>query len=169
MAGKKYVTTEAEVIRQWAEMRHGKPALLREVGDEAEAQQPGIVFPGFNYQTSYREVSWQELLEKRAEADLVFLYQERTEGGDLSHYGRFVSRQVADEAVALADDWYETPAEPTVIASTDAPQTPIARGSEAFRHPKRFRAFSSRTVAGLVVLGLLIFLLIATTFWPEWR
>ena len=169
MVGRKYATTDADVIRQWAEVRYGKPALLQDTGGEADEQHPGIVFPGFNYRTSYLEISWQELLEKRAEADLVFLYQERTEGGDLSHYGRFVSRQVADEALSTADDWHEPSSEPTVIAPTDSRQTPITRGTEAFRHPKRFRAFSNRTVAGLAIVGVLVFLLIATIFWPTWR
>jgi hypothetical protein len=166
MAGKKYMTTDPDVIRQWAEIRYGKPALLQEAGSEADEQRPGIVFPGFNYRTAYTEVSWQELFEQTVNADLVFLYQEKTEDGDLSHYGRFVTRQVADEAVATSDDWHEPPSDPTVLASTDALQNPMARGSETFRHPRQFTAFSRGLVAGLVAVSVLILLLIATTFWP---
>ena len=109
MAGKKYITTAPDAIRQWAEIRYGKPALLQDAGSETEEQRPGIVFPGFNYRTAYTEVSWPELFEQTTEADLVFLYQEQTEDGELNHYGRFVPRQVADEADATSHDGTNRP------------------------------------------------------------
>lgn len=167
MPGKKYMTTDPDTIQQWAEIRYGKPALLQESGSETDEQRPGIVFPGFNYRTAYSEVSWQELFTQVKNADLVFLYQEKTEDGDLSHYGRFVTRQVADEAVAISDDWHEPPSDPTVLTPTDSRQAPMERGTETFRHPGRFTALSRSMMAGLVVVSLLILFLIATVFWPE--
>ena len=104
MAGKKYTTTDPDVIRRWAEARHGTPVLFHRGGSESDDQWPGFAFPGYDHPNSYEEITWQELFNKRAEADLVFLYQEMTETGESSLYNRFVSRQVAKEAVTNAAD-----------------------------------------------------------------
>jgi hypothetical protein len=121
MAGKKYATTDPDVIRRWAEARHGTPVLFHRGSLESDDQWPGFAFPGYDPPNSYEEITWQELFNKRAEAHLVFLYQEMTESGETSHYNHFVSRQVANEAVSNPADRHDPTPESSVLGPTESP------------------------------------------------
>jgi hypothetical protein len=119
MAEKKYATTDPDVIRRWAEARYGTPVLFREGGPESNEAWPGFAFPGYEHPSSYEEITWQELFNKRAEAQLVFLYQEETETGDISHYNRFVSQQVANQIIATALHHHEPSSEASILEPTE--------------------------------------------------
>ena len=41
--------------------------------------------------------SWDDFFEKFDEADLAFLYQDKTEGGKISRFHKFVARDSVDE------------------------------------------------------------------------
>jgi hypothetical protein len=168
MAGKQYTTTDPEVIRRWAETRHGIPVLFHQGGPESDELWPGFAFPDYNSTEVYEELSWQELFKKRDAAQLVFLYQEVTETGEKSLYHRFVSQQVADEAVSNA----AAPNDPTPKSSSFGPkeshETPLARGKEGFRRHQRDQALSKTKMVGLIIASVLIAALILVTFWPSW-
>jgi hypothetical protein len=162
MVGKKYATTDPDVIRRWAEARHGTPVLYHRGSLDSSDQWPGFAFPGYDPPNSYEEITWQELFNKRAEAQLVFLYQEMTETGELSLYNRFVSRQVANEAIASTDP---TPAS-SVLGPTESHDTPLAQGKQAFRRYEWVQALSKSKMVGLIIISVFVAALIIAAFWP---
>jgi hypothetical protein len=83
-------TTDHEKIRQWAERRGGHPATVKatEKGDE-----PGILRLDFDPpDDGLDHIEWNEFFEKFDDADLAFLFQEKTAGGKVSRFHKFVSR-----------------------------------------------------------------------------
>jgi hypothetical protein len=89
-------TTDHETIRKWAEQRGGKPAAVKSTRKEGE--DPGIVridFPGYSGEDSLEEISWDEFFEKFEEADLAFVYEEKTSKGEKSNFNKLVKRETA--------------------------------------------------------------------------
>jgi hypothetical protein len=94
-------TTDHEKIRQWAERRGGHPATVKatEKGDE-----PGILRLDFDPpDDSLDQIGWDEFFEKFDDADLAFLYQEKTAAGKESRFHKFVSR----DSVQSDDNIYD--------------------------------------------------------------
>jgi hypothetical protein len=167
MAGKTYRTTEPDVIRRWAAVRDGKPAVMLGSADVAQQVLPCIVFSDYNYAEAYTAVSWRELFERMHKDNLVFLYQEKTESGDLSRLGRFVSSEKAAEADAEPDSRQENPFEETALYQTEDLHTPEAQGTRMGRHPERTARRSRRLLIGFALLAVLILCLIIGVFWPR--
>lgn len=87
--GQFLATRAHKVIRVWAELRHGKPALLRVVdrSDPINA----LRFQVTNRRDSeYELISWDDWFALMDGANLVFVYQERTSDGDTSDLYRLV-------------------------------------------------------------------------------
>jgi hypothetical protein len=91
---KSHTTTDHKKIQRWAEERGGKPATVKrtKTGDE-----PGILRLDFEPRDENLEpIDWEEFFEKFDKEDLAFLYQDRTEAGELSRFHKFVNRSSAD-------------------------------------------------------------------------
>lgn len=87
------VTTDHEKIRHWAEQRGGHPATVRDTEGEDE---PGVLRLDFDPpDESLEKISWDEFFEKFEDADLAFLYQDKTAGGKISRFHKFVDRSNA--------------------------------------------------------------------------
>jgi hypothetical protein len=85
--GRSLVTTDHDVIRQWAEERGAKPATVP--GSEYGGR-PGRLlfdFPGYGGQ-DLQEVSWDDWFGTFDERELNFLYQEHKKDGAPSHFFR---------------------------------------------------------------------------------
>src|ERR1043165_8349714 len=96
------VTTDHEKIRNWAEARGGEPATVKNTEDGEEA---GILRLDFDPpDTGLKKISWDEFFEKFDDADLAFLYQEKTAGGKTSRFHKFVDRNNAGEQDDEADE-----------------------------------------------------------------
>lgn len=85
--GKSLVTTNHDVIRQWAEQREARPATVpgTEHGDHL-----GVLrfdFPGYGGQ-ELQEVSWDEWFATFDQRRLNFLYQEERKDGTQSNFFR---------------------------------------------------------------------------------
>lgn len=94
MAADAHTTTDHDTIRNWAEKRGGKPATVP--GTEAGAEDAGILridFPGQG--AELKEISWEEFFDKFDKSKLAFIYQEKTEDGNISRFSKFVSRESA--------------------------------------------------------------------------
>lgn len=167
MAGKTYKTIDPDVIRRWAVVRDGEPAVMPGSADVAQQALPCIVFSDFNYAEAYTAISWRELFERMHKENLVFLYQEQTESGDLSRFGRFVSPEKAAGADAEPGSRREKPFEGTALYQTDDLHTPQAQGTMAWRHPERTTRRSRRLLLGFALLTVLILWLIIGIFWPS--
>ena len=168
MAGTRYTTTDPEVIKRWAEARNGRPALMREAGNNATTLVPSIYLPEYHYQASYDEISWDEFFKMLEEEDLIFLYQEKTARGDMSLFSRVVSPQVAREATTVEPTAsHAQPSAGTTLTQTESLQTPLARGTETFRHPERASGPSHAVLIGAVTFVILAILVLLAGFWPE--
>lgn len=167
MAGKTYKTTDPDLIRRWAAVRYGEPAVMSGSPDGAQPALPCIVFSDYNYAEAYTAVSWRELFERMHKENLVFLYQEKTESGDLSRLGGFVSPEKAAEADAEPDSQQEEPFEGTALYQTEDLHTPQAQGTSVWRHPERTTRRSRRLLIGFALVAVLILVLIIGVFWPS--
>jgi hypothetical protein len=90
-----HVTTDHEQIRKWAEARGGHPADVKGTGGKGEA---GILRIDFGPpEEKLEEIAWDDFFEKFDEADLAFLYQDKTADGKTSRFHKFVARDNVDE------------------------------------------------------------------------
>lgn len=87
-AGRSLVTTNHEVIRQWAEERGGVPATIEGTEHEDHLGVLRIDFPGRGGGGRLREVGWDEWFHTFDERQLNFIYQEETSDGRQSNFFR---------------------------------------------------------------------------------
>jgi hypothetical protein len=89
-----HVTTDHDVIRQWAEERGGCPTSVEGTGS---GEEPGVLRLDFKPDDEKLEdVSWDAFFEKFEEANLAFLFQEQTADGKISRFHKFVDRSAAN-------------------------------------------------------------------------
>jgi hypothetical protein len=79
-------TTNHETIREWAEERGGKPATVTVTKENDEAGLLRIDFPGYTGTETLEEITWDEFFKKFDEAGLQFLYQDKTDDGEISRF-----------------------------------------------------------------------------------
>ncbi len=94
MHGETHTTTDHDVIKRWVQERGGKPASIRETRKRGETA--GILrinFPGFSGEEVLEPISWNDFFAKFEQDGLAFQYQEKTGGGELSRFARFVRRE----------------------------------------------------------------------------
>jgi len=78
-------------IRQWAEQRDGKPAIVKD-SDKNGGGLLRINFPGYA-EDNLEEISWDRFFTIFEDSKLKFLYQEETKDGETSRFSKFVSRE----------------------------------------------------------------------------
>lgn len=89
-AGKSKTTTDHTEIKQWAEKRDGKPAIVK--GTENNEKGGGLLrinFPGFK-EENLKEISWDEFFTIFDDRGLQFLYQETMADGKESRFFKFI-------------------------------------------------------------------------------
>jgi len=92
---KSEITTDHEIIRRWAEERGGFPASVE--GTERDGE-PGVLRLDFRPKDDKLEgVDWAGFFAKFDEANLAFLYQEKTADGRTSRFHKFIDRSRADD------------------------------------------------------------------------
>ena len=85
-------TTDHQTIRRWAEERGGRPAAVHGTGGGGD--DPGLLridFEGTEPEGLER-IEWDEFFDKFEQSKLAFLYQDKTEGGEVSRFFKFVRR-----------------------------------------------------------------------------
>ncbi len=83
-------TTDHKTIRNWAEKRGAIPATVE--GTEKNSEEAGILRFEFRDKTDLEPIDWEAFFEKFEESELAFLYQDKTAGGRLSRFHKFVRR-----------------------------------------------------------------------------
>ncbi len=84
-------TKDHSTIKQWAEDRKGRPAVVESTSNSNEGG--GLLrinFPGFS-EDNLKNISWEEFFEIFDENNLQFLYQEKKKDGQESRFFKFVS------------------------------------------------------------------------------
>lgn len=90
MAGDSRTTTDHTTIRHWAEQRGGRPATVEGTGNGDKA---GVLrFDFGDKDARLAPISWDEFFQKFDQADLAFLYQDTTSGGQESRFFKFIQR-----------------------------------------------------------------------------
>ena len=84
-------TTDHEEIKAWVEKRGGRPASAPGTGGKKDAGVLRIDFPGAGDE-DLEHLEWDAFFQKFDDAQLAFLYQEKTADGKLSRFNRFVQR-----------------------------------------------------------------------------
>lgn len=81
-------TQDHEKIKQWAEERGGKPAIVKGTEDDDEGS--GLLRIKFDKaEDNLEEIEWEDFFETFDDRDLTFLYQEKTKGKE-SRFFKFV-------------------------------------------------------------------------------
>ena len=82
-------TSDLKTIRKWVEERQGRPARVAETGDAG-----GILRIDFQEpDEGLEEISWEAFSDVFQKRKLDFLYQEKTDDGNVSRFHKFVSRE----------------------------------------------------------------------------
>ncbi|MEW5895800.1 MAG: hypothetical protein AB1650_08640 [Candidatus Omnitrophota bacterium] len=85
-------TTDHEKIREWVEQREGKPSVVKSTHNDSN----GILqinFPDYRGKNTLEDISWDEFFNIFDKRDLSFVYQEKTAGGEPSHFFKFISQK----------------------------------------------------------------------------
>jgi hypothetical protein len=83
-------TTDHGTIRRWAEQRGAVPATVE--GTEHGEEEAGILRFEFKKDGDLEPIDWDAFFEKFDESGLAFLYQDKTAGGKISRFHKFVRR-----------------------------------------------------------------------------
>ena len=83
-------------IRKWAESRGGQPACVKGTGAKGGVGMIRLDFPGYSGGDSLQHISWDEWFKSFDDNGLALLVQERTAGGEESHFNKLVARETAE-------------------------------------------------------------------------
>ncbi|MFG1832931.1 SAP domain-containing protein [Micromonospora chersina] len=89
--GRSLVTTDHDVIRQWAEARKGVPTTVDGTEHDGHAGVLRFDFPSNGREQRLREISWEEWFRTFDERRLNFIYQEERSDGKQSNFFRLES------------------------------------------------------------------------------
>lgn len=83
-------TTDHTIIKEWAEARNGKPAVVESTANSSKGG--GFLRIDFSGEDNLKDISWEEFFEIFDENNLEFLYQEETKNANESRFFKFVSK-----------------------------------------------------------------------------
>lgn len=83
-------TTDHDTIRHWAEQRGAVPATVE--GTERGSEEAGLLRLEFRNGDNLEPVDWDAFFDKFEKSHLAFLYQDKTAGGKISRFHKFVRR-----------------------------------------------------------------------------
>ncbi|WP_203777987.1 hypothetical protein [Paractinoplanes deccanensis] len=84
--GRSLVTTDHEVIRQWAKARNAVPATVAGTHHDGHLGVLRFDFPGYDESDRLVEVSWSEWFEAFDKRRLNFIYQQQLSSGKRSNF-----------------------------------------------------------------------------------
>jgi hypothetical protein len=91
------MTTDHDLIREWAEERGGKPTCVLGTGGGGDQGVLRIDFPGYSGAGKLKPISWNEWFKKFDANKLALLYQETTARGQKTNFNKLVSRDAASK------------------------------------------------------------------------
>ncbi|MFY0572703.1 hypothetical protein ACN28E_53980 [Archangium lansingense] len=147
------VTTDHEEIRQWAELRCGRPSMVTGTGEKDHAGILRIDFPGYSGRGTLEPITWDEFFEKFEESNLALVYSVHAHG-HRSNFNKLVARESVDletgEKVGPSRHRRKQ-AEQVAAKSSSTPRrktrsTPAASGER--RTPRSAAARTARTTKG---------------------
>ncbi|MEU8318889.1 hypothetical protein AB0C33_11015 [Nonomuraea sp. NPDC048881] len=93
--GRSLVTTDHDVIQEWAHARGAKPATVPGTEHQGRAGVLRFDFPGYGG-NDLAEISWEEWFETFDQRKLNFIYQEHKKDGKQSNFFRLENPERED-------------------------------------------------------------------------
>src|SRR5579884_3999662 len=90
MPKRSHVTIDHDQIREWAEARKGKPAVVRGTSIIR------LDFPGFAGPPKLQSLSWDQWFRLFDEQNLALVYEETTARGAKSSFNKLIGRETVD-------------------------------------------------------------------------
>ena len=87
-------TTDHDEIKRWAKARGGRPAAMKDTEDGEE----GMIRIAFRDDPALEELTWDDFFDRFEEADLVFLYLEKSADGKTSRFFKLVEGEESARA-----------------------------------------------------------------------
>ena len=81
-------------IRRWAESRGGEPTAVK--GTSRAKGDVGMIridFPGYSGEGKLQPIEWDEWFAKFDASNLALVVQDKTSGGEISHFNKLVARE----------------------------------------------------------------------------
>ncbi len=148
-----HVTIDHEEIREWAELRCGRPSMVTGTGEEGHAGILRIDFPGYAGRGTLEPITWDEFFEKFEESNLALVYSAHAHG-HRSNFNKFIARESVDletgEKVGLSRHRRKQAEAATKASATPRRATrssPVASSGER-RAPRSAAARTARGTTG---------------------
>lgn len=93
MSSESKMTTDHKTIQTWVEKRGGVPAIVK--GTEHDTGYPGVLrihYPENSSDEDLEPISWNDFFQKFENSHLAFVYQEKTQDGEVSRFSKIVDR-----------------------------------------------------------------------------
>lgn len=109
MPGRAYATTDHAKIRQWAEVREGRPAIVAATKDRPGGGVVRIQFlQDVDVDDELEEISWKQFFQIFDSKELAFLYQELTDQGEASRFCKLVYKRNVTELLGPPEPDYRS-------------------------------------------------------------
>jgi hypothetical protein len=144
VSGSARATIDHDEIREWVESHGGTPAHVQSTGRGKSAGILRIDFPGFSGEGSLEPLEWDEFFERFEEAQLAFLYQDKTASGRPSNFNKLVKRDSVELSPARGRSSTRSKSGTRKKASSRS-ATPGARGASGGRRATKSRASKKKT------------------------
>jgi len=94
-ASSAHVLTDHDELREWAESRGGKPAMVEGTGSKDDTGIIRLMFPHApkHNDEDLKEIGWDEFFEKFDEAGLALIVQDKRADGGKSLFNKLVGRK----------------------------------------------------------------------------
>lgn len=125
VSGGARATIDHDEIRRWVEEHGGQPTRVAGTGGGKGSGVLRIDFPGFSGEGKLKPIPWQEFFERFEEANLAFLYQDRTKSGRASRFNKLVGRETVEPGTS------EKKAPPRRARASQAGSAEVDRQSES--------------------------------------
>jgi hypothetical protein len=92
------ITSDHDVIRNWAEERGAKPSHVKRTGSRDDIGILRLDFPGYSGEGTLEPITWDQFFEKFDERKLALVYEDETASGQKSNFNKIISAETAAEA-----------------------------------------------------------------------
>ncbi|MBV8810293.1 MAG: hypothetical protein JO033_16615 [Acidobacteriaceae bacterium] len=89
------ITSDHDVIRNWAEERGAKPSHVKRTGSRDDIGVLRLDFPGYGGEGTLEPITWEQFFEKFDERKLALVYEDETASGQKSNFNKLISAETA--------------------------------------------------------------------------
>ena len=102
MSAESKVTTDHQRIKEWVEVRGGRPARVKDTDKGNSSGVLRIDYPGYSGEDTLESITWEEFFQGFEKNKLAFLYQDETKDGSESRFSKLIDRDSASDQKSRA-------------------------------------------------------------------